>query len=104
MMKELIGFSLLSLVSFTVQADPFANGDARIGKQMVEKNCITCHASSFGGDGSSIYTRENHIVKTSRGLVSQIRNCNTNLGLKWFEDEELHVASYLNRAYYKFEK
>ena len=87
-------------------ADPFAKGDAAIGKQMVEKNCIACHASRFddNDDGSAIYTRKDRKVKTASGLLAQIRSCNTNLGLKWFEDEELHVASYLNKTYYKFEK
>ncbi len=87
-------------------AGPFARGDATIGKQMVEKNCVACHASRFddNGDGSAIYTRKDRKVKTASGLLTQIRSCNTNLGLKWFEDEELHVASYLNKTYYKFEK
>lgn len=98
--------ALLGLVcmSALAHADPFAAGDPKIGKQMVEKNCISCHASSFGGDGSGIYTREDHRIKTSKGLLMQVRNCNTNLGLEWFEDEELHVASYLNKTYYKFDK
>lgn len=100
-MKHLL--TALALFAATMaHADPFAGGDPKIGKQMVEKNCISCHASSFGGDGSGIYTREDHRVKTTKGLIQQIRTCNTNLGLKWFEDEELHVASYLNQAYYKF--
>lgn len=82
----------------------YPGGDAVVGKALVQKHCISCHASSFGGDGSEIYKRENRIVKTSRGLKAQIRNCNTMLGLKWFEDEEQHVASYLNQSYYHFEK
>ena len=82
----------------------YPGGDPSVGKGLIQKNCISCHASSFGGDGSSIYTRENRLVKTSRGLKAQIRNCNTMLGLKWFEDEEQHVASYLNQNYYHFEK
>jgi hypothetical protein len=32
--------------------------------------------------------------------VQQVRNCKTNIGLQWFEDEELHVAAYLNQTYY----
>ena len=92
----------LLLASNLASADPFANADAAAGKALVEKNCISCHAASFGGDGSGIYTREYRKVKTSKGLVAQIRNCNTMLGLKWFEDEELNVASYLNKTYYKF--
>ncbi len=90
------------LAATAAHADPFAGGDPRIGKQMVEKNCVSCHVGSFGGDGSGIYTREDRRVKTTKGLIQQIRNCNTNLGLKWFEDEEMHVAAYLNQAYYKF--
>ena len=73
---------------------------------MVEKNCVACHASRFddNGDGSAIYTRKDRKVKNAQGLLTQIRSCNTNLGLQWFEDEELHVASYLNKTYYHFEK
>ena len=70
----------------------------------MEKHCIECHARRFGGDGSKIYTRENRIVNSSKGLLAQIRNCNTMLGMKWFEDEELNVAAYLNQSYYHFDK
>lgn len=96
--------ALLTLLAFALPAwaDPFAGGDAKIGKQMVEKSCTSCHVSSFGGDGSSIYTREDRIVKDAKGLLARIRTCETNLNLKWFEDEEMHVAAYLNQTYYHF--
>jgi mono/diheme cytochrome c family protein len=84
--------------------DLFSKADAVAGKSLHEKNCISCHASSFGGDGSAIYTREYNKIKTSKGLITQVRNCNTMLGLKWFDEEELNVAAYLNQTYYKFEK
>lgn len=100
-MKSLFLFGLL-LISVNAFAEPFANADASAGKALVDKNCISCHAASFGGDGSAIYTREYHKIKTSKGLLAQVRNCNTMIGLKWFEDEELDVASYLNKTYYKF--
>lgn len=103
MLRILISVHLV-LFSNLVLAEPFAEGDFNIGKSMVEKQCIACHAERFGGDGSKIYTREYRIVNSSRGLLAQIRNCNTMLDLKWFEDEELHVAKYLNQTYYKFEK
>ena len=105
-MKKMI--LLLLLATNPALADQYTaiypGGDPALGKALVQKNCISCHASSFGGDGASIYTRENRIVRTSRGLKAQVRNCNTMLGLKWFEDEEQHVASYLNQSYYHFEK
>lgn len=104
-MKSFLIAALL-LVSITLSnlgfAEPYSNADELAGKRLVDSNCISCHASSFGGDGSAIYTREFRKVKTSKGLVAQVRNCNTMLGLKWFEDEELNVAKYLNNIYYKF--
>ena len=105
MKSPLLGSLLLVsciTISFNAFAEPFAKADAVAGKALVDGNCINCHAASFGGDGSSIYTREYRKVKTSKGLVAQIRNCNTMIGLKWFEDEELNVAKYLNQTYYKF--
>jgi cytochrome c2 len=104
-MYKLLFISVFCLSSNLAYAEnPFAAGDAKTGKAMVEKNCIECHTAKYGGDGSAIYTRENRKVNTASQLITQIRNCNTMLGLKWFEDEELHVANYLNQTYYKFDK
>jgi len=104
MRNSFIFIALLVSSNLALGADPFAQGDAKVGKAMLEKNCIACHAAKYGGDGSGIYTRENRKVNSSSQLLTQVRNCNTMLGLKWFEDEELNVAKYLNQAYYKFDK
>lgn len=101
-MKKLFSLIVLLASIQTAKAAPFANADAKSGQSLVEKNCISCHASSYGGDGSGIYTRDLRKVNSAKGLVAQIRNCNTMLGLKWFEDEELNVAAYLNQKYYHF--
>jgi hypothetical protein len=102
-MKKIFMILALLACSGVAMGDPlFPGGNPETGKQLVEKYCTSCHARSFGGDGSGIYTREDRRVKTAKGLITQIRTCNTNLGLKWFEEEEMHVASYLNSAYYKF--
>lgn len=92
----------LCLISNTALAEPFKSADAVAGKVLVEKLCVSCHASSYGGDGSAIYTRDSRKVKTAKGLAAQVRNCNTMIGLKLFEDEELNVTKYLNQTYYKF--
>lgn len=97
-------FLTVCLLSVNTQANTlFEKADLTAGKALVEKNCVSCHASSFGGDGSAIYTREYHKVKTSKGLIAQVRACNTNLDLKWFEDDELNVAAFLNQTYYKLD-
>lgn len=72
------------------------------GKKLVNAHCISCHASSFGGDGSGIYTRDYRKVRSLSGLKAQVTNCNTMLNLKWFDDEEQQVVLYLNQTYYHF--
>lgn len=95
--------ALLALFSINSDANElFHNADLNAGKQLLNKHCISCHASSFGGDGSEIYTRELRKIKTPSGLVAQVRNCNTMLNLKWFEEDEVNVAGYLNQQYYHF--
>ncbi|MDI1309556.1 MAG: cytochrome c [Methylotenera sp.] len=100
-MKSIILSCLISISCFA-SAETLISADANAGKALVEKNCVSCHAESFGGDGSGIYTRELRKVKNLKELVAQIRSCHTMIGLKWFEDEELNVAKYLNQSYYKF--
>jgi hypothetical protein len=100
-MKSFFTIGLLLFNNY-VQAEPFKGADAQAGKTLVNKHCINCHAASYGGDGSAIYTRDFRKVNSARGLAAQVRNCNTMLGLKWFEDEELNVAKYLNLTYYQF--
>ena len=103
MLKSWIFCALLACHFNTQANEQFAKADINAGKALVNQHCISCHASSFGGDGSAIFKRENTLVKSSKGLLAQVRNCNTMIGLKWFEDEELNVAAYLNQTYYKFD-
>ena len=93
---------LLLCTLHTHAAELFKNADLKAGKGLVEKHCISCHASSYGGDGSEIYTREFRKVSTATGLLTQVRQCSTMLNLKWFDEEELNAAAYLNDAYYHF--
>ena len=97
-------FAFLLNIATASANELFSKADVAAGKDLHNKNCISCHASSFGGDGSAMYTRDFAKVTTAKGLIAQVRNCNTNIGLKWFEDEELNVAAYLNKTYYKFDK
>ena len=101
-MKPILLLCVMLLSSSAFANDVFINADIAAGKKLLEANCIECHASSFGGDGSGIYTRELRKIKTPSGLVVQVRNCNTMLNLKWFEEDEVNVAAYLNQQYYHF--
>lgn len=94
--------AIIALTTFVV-TNAYAAGspDLQAGEKLVKTHCISCHASSFGGDGSGIYTREYRKVRSFNGLKAQVTNCNTMLNLKWFDDEQ-QVVQYLNHTYYHF--
>ena len=81
---------------------PFAAGDAKKGKTLVDRDCIACHAQRFAGDPDQMYRRSDHRVKTPAQLLAQVQQCNTNLGKGYFPEEEEHIAAYLNLEFYKF--
>lgn len=105
-MKPLMISTGLLFISLANAEQPaiFQNADVSAGEALVNQHCISCHASSYGGDGSEIYTRDFHKVEHAKGLVQQVRNCNTNLDLQWFEEDELNAAAYLNQQYYHFKE
>jgi len=76
--------------------------DLKRGKQLLEENCIKCHADMVGGDGSKIYTRENRRIDSLEGLNKQVHRCKNSLGVAWPEDQIADVVAYLNKTYYKF--
>lgn len=100
---SLINVIMLSIATLSVSAQAaelFPNADIKAGKALVESHCIVCHAKKYGGDGSAIYTRKESKIKTAKALVEQVRMCSTMLDIKWFDEEEVNVAAYLNNAYY----
>jgi cytochrome c2 len=101
MMKS-IAVLIALLAATAAHAQPFAGGDAKKGKALIEKQCTACHVSMFGGDGSGIYTRADRKVKTASQLAARISGCNANTGAGWFPEDELNAAAYLNNAYYRF--
>ena len=77
-------------------------GDAKTGAAMHERDCVACHVRRVGGDGSAMYIRPDRRVTTPAQLKAQIAVCNTELGTRYFPDEEEHLAAYLDLRYYRF--
>lgn len=88
----------LCLLAFSTQVA----ADVSKGKQLHDKNCIACHINISGGDGTALYTRTNHRVTHLNALKAQVRRCESNLELRWFEEDIDAVVDYLNTTYYKF--
>lgn len=94
----LTGIALLAAAGAATAADPERGG------QLHAQNCVSCHRSIIGGDGSALYTREDRRVTSLAGLEIQVRRCENNLGLTWFDDQVADVVEYLNANYYHLEE
>ena len=88
----------------TMFAQSVSASDVARGKELHDANCIRCHASMFGGDGSSIYTRTDRRVDSMAGLRQQIERCKNSLGVSWPAEDIDSVIAYLNTNFYKFEQ
>ncbi len=99
------GFGLILVVlAATLPTAAVATAETPDGAKLFKDNCVACHTSMVGGNGSSLFTRPNHRVKSFAGLGKQVRFCRDNLGLVWFDDQVDAVVDYLNATYYKFAK
>ena len=57
--------------------------------------CIMCH-------DSSVYTRENRTAHDYQSLRGEVDRWQSNVSLKWGEDEVDAVATWLAKRYYGF--
>ncbi len=57
--------------------------------------CARCH-------DSTVYTRPDRKVSSLAKLEGQVRACDVNLNLGWFDEEILSMTQYLNQQYYHF--
>jgi cytochrome c553 len=85
----------LQTIAFALLLAGLPAAQAADGKQLVVENCTSCH-------DDSVYTRKDRRVTTLEGLKKQVKRCELNLGLKWFDDEINAVTGYLNDTYYRF--
>ena len=97
--------SWLALFAGSVAFGGFVHAaDVDNGRALHQQNCVACHSSLTDGTPDTLYTRPNRLVTTLPGLHKQVRRCEQNLGLRWFDDEISDVSEYLNKNFYRFEK
>ena len=97
--KKLSLVALSGILSFIFTAQAEEKPD---GATLHRENCIACHAGMTDGDGSLLYTRKDHRVTSFSSLETQVRRCENNLGLTWFDEQVFAVRDYLNENYYKY--
>jgi len=84
-------------------AGPFAGADVEAGRLLHARHCTACHARQFGGaDGTDVYTRGERKITTPEALTRQVAQCTSRLELPLSPDDQLDLAGFLNKHYYRF--
>ncbi|HDP89111.1 MAG TPA: cytochrome c [Thioalkalivibrio sp.] len=92
----------LTTLLAALASTPTLAADLERGKQLHRDNCMACHARMTGGEGETLYTRNGRRVTSLPGLEAQVRRCEANLELKWFDEDIADVVHFLNQTYYHF--
>lgn len=87
----------IAAILFLLSLSSTAGAEATKGQQLHDNNCMKCH-------GTEVYTRENRMVSNREALTTQVKRCNQNLGVQWFDEDVNAVVQYLDQAFYKFGK
>ena len=93
---------LLIAVAISSVAQTAPAADVERGRILHQENCIQCHASMYGGDGTTIYVREERRIESLPALQKQVKRCKDSLGLPWPEDQTDDLIAYLNSVFYHF--
>ena len=92
-MKLILTVPLMMFLA--VSAHAAVPGDGAKGKRLHDANCVSCHAVS-------VYTRQDHKVRSLDALEQQVENC-THMAQKEFSSAERQdIVKYLNDQFYRF--
>lgn len=87
--------TILVMMFLAASAHAAVPGDSAAGKRVHDANCVSCHEDS-------VYTRQDHKVRSLDGLKKQVENC-THMAQRVFSPaEKQDIVKYLNDQFYRF--
>jgi len=93
-MKVILSVPVMTFLA--VSSHAAVPGDGAEGKRLHDSNCVSCH-------DVSVYTRQDHKVRSLDGLKQQVENC-THMAQKEFSPAERQdIVKYLNDQFYRFQ-
>lgn len=93
--RRLPRLALVTLCLLALVLPTLASAEDTDIDELYQFNCTSCH-------GAEVYTRTDRKVTSPDALERQVRRCETALSLKWFDDDIVAMANYLDTHYYKF--
>jgi mono/diheme cytochrome c family protein len=88
-------FAIAPALTLLALGGPATAEDAPNARGLYEQHCVKCH-------GAEVFTRPDRKIDSYAALARQVRWCETNLELRWFDEDVVGVTDYLNNNYYKF--
>ena len=80
----------------------FQGADLALGQRLIQQHqCVACHVSKVGGDGSAIYKPKGRISRPA-ALLAMVEMCSIELNLQLFPEDVAAVAAVLQRDHYRF--
>lgn len=92
----------LAALLFALYATPTLAADIANGQRLHDERCTACHIKQVGGDGSKIYLRSDHKIRSPKALEQQVAACNHMNQSGFSPAEEKDVIAYLAQHFYKF--
>jgi hypothetical protein len=87
--------AMLATASTLVDAQTLlAEADSR-GRLLYETHCIACHTTQ-------VHWRDRKLARDWTGLKEWVARWQTDLGLRWSEQDITEVARHLNQLYYRY--
>lgn len=100
-MTEPMAKLLLTLVFSAFAAQAYSRND-HIAPHVYTRHCVACHARMTGGEGETLYTRNDRMVRSEEALRARVDYCRNALDLNWSAAETDSVVRYLNQRFYRF--
>jgi hypothetical protein len=98
---KVIGVVMMGLVLTTASSQLWAGPESPavkkvlLDKALYEDKCISCH-------GAEVFTRDDRKINSFKELKNQVRLCSMNAKTKWSDKQNMAVAYYLKKEFYKF--
>lgn len=88
-------FGLVGALAAALMVSPAAAQDAPDAQALHQQHCVKCH-------GPEVYTRPDHQITTLKALGERVRWCESQLELRWFDEDIDAVTAYVNDRFYHF--
>jgi mono/diheme cytochrome c family protein len=78
--------------------------DAARGQHLHDKQCVSCHAKQYGGNGTAIYLRTDRLIHDRQALEQRVATCNKMTGAGLSANDEKDISAYLQQRFYHFDE